>query len=113
MAWYHYVALFFGGAFLTNAVPHLVAGLMGRPFQSPFAKPPGVGLSSSTVNVLWGAANLATAYILLCQLGAFDLRSVPQAGVVGIAVVACSMLTARHFGRFHGGNEPTTSTGAN
>ena len=43
----HYVAWFFGGAFLLNAIPHLAAGSMGRASQSPFAKPPGEGLSSS------------------------------------------------------------------
>lgn len=59
MEWLHYLAYFGGGAFLTNAIPHFVSGVMGRPFQSPFAKPPGEGLSSSTVNVLWGAFNLA------------------------------------------------------
>jgi len=113
MAWYHYVSFFVGGALLTNAVPHFVSGMMGRPFQSPFAKPPGEGLSSSTVNVLWGALNIAIAYVLLCQVGAFDLRSVSHVGVVGIAGVAGSMLAARSFGRFHGGNNPTvTSTGA-
>jgi hypothetical protein len=48
---------FFGGAFLTNAIPHFVS-VMGEPFQSPFAKPPGQGLSSSTVNVLWGFFNI-------------------------------------------------------
>jgi len=37
MAWHIYVAYFFGGAFLTNAIPHFVSGLMGKPFQSPFA----------------------------------------------------------------------------
>jgi hypothetical protein len=51
--WLHDIAYLFGGAFLANAVPHFVSGMMGRPFQSPFAKPPGKGLSSSTVNVLW------------------------------------------------------------
>ena len=112
MSFYHYVAFFFGGVFFTNAVPHFVGGMMGRPFQSPFAKPPGVGLSSSTVNVLWGALNIAVAYVLLCQVGAFDLRNVSHVGVVAVAVVARSMLAARHFGRFHGGNDPTaTSTG--
>ena len=50
MRWYHYVAYFFGGAFLANAVPHFVNGVSGRPFQSPFASPPGEGLSSSTVS---------------------------------------------------------------
>ncbi len=58
MMWLHDLAYFFGGVFLANAVPHYVSGMMGRPFQSPFAKPPGKGLSSSTVNVLWGFANL-------------------------------------------------------
>jgi hypothetical protein len=53
MKWIHYISYLFGGFFLTNAIPHLVSGVMGSPFQSPFAKPPGEGLSSSTVNVLW------------------------------------------------------------
>ena len=39
----NYIALFFAGAFLCNAIPHLVAGLQGQPFPSPFAKPPGRG----------------------------------------------------------------------
>jgi len=52
LRWYHYIAIFFAGAFLTNAVPHFVNGVSGGPFQSPFASPPGEGLSSSTVNVL-------------------------------------------------------------
>jgi len=58
---------------------------MGRPFPSPFAKPPGEGLSSSTVNVLSGALNVAVAHVLLCQVGAFDLRNVSHLGIVGIA----------------------------
>jgi len=107
MAWYHYVSFLLGGAFLTNAVPHFVSGMMGRPFPTPFAKPPGEGLSSSTVNVLWGAFNIAIAYVLLCQVGAFDLRNVSHVGVVGIAGVVGSLVAARGFGRFHGGNNPT------
>jgi len=55
MRWNHYISYFFGGAFLANAIPHLVSGVTGHPFQSPFAHPPGQGLSSATVNVLWGA----------------------------------------------------------
>jgi hypothetical protein len=75
MPWYQYVSWFFGGAFLVNAVPHFVGGVMGQSFQSPFAKPPGEGLSSSTVNVLWGAFNIAVGYVLICEVGDFDLRS--------------------------------------
>ena len=50
MPWYHYVAWFFGGAFLVNSVPHFTNGVSGRPFPTPFAKPPGRGLSPSWVN---------------------------------------------------------------
>lgn len=106
MQWFHYVSYFLGGAFLTNAVPHLVSGVMGRPFQSPFAKPPGEGLSSSTVNVLWGFLNLAVGYILVCRVGNFDLRSTVDVVVAGLGILLMSMFGARHFGRFHGGNFP-------
>ena len=83
MNWYHCAAYFFGGAFFTNAVPHFVSGVMGRPFQSPFAKPPGKGLSSSTVNVLWGFLNVAIGYGLICRVGSFDLHSTAQVATAG------------------------------
>ena len=106
MNWPHLVAYFFGGIFLTNALPHFVAGLMGHPFQSPFAKPSGQGQSSSTVNVLWGFANLVIAYLLLCRVGAYDIRSWPDAAVTGAGMLVIGLFTARHFGRFNGGNAP-------
>ncbi|CAM2197480.1 hypothetical protein PXJ20_20785 [Paraburkholderia sp. A1RI_3L] len=106
MEWLHLVSWFFGGAFLTNAVPHSVSGLMGKPFQSPFAKPSGQGLSSSTVNVLWGFLNLVVGYLLLCRVGHFDLRDTSDAIALGLGVLVLSLPTARHFGRFHGGNTP-------
>jgi hypothetical protein len=106
MLWYHYVSYFFGGAFLANAVPHFVSGTMGRPFQSPFAKPPGEGLSSSTVNVVWGAFNLAIGYVLLSQVGDFEIRSLLQVAVAGAGALAMGVMAARSFGRFHGGNNP-------
>jgi len=65
MSWLNLVSCFFGGVFLANAAPHVLSGMMARPFQSPFAKPPGQGLSSSTVNVLWGFFNLAIGYLLV------------------------------------------------
>jgi hypothetical protein len=104
MPWIDLAAYFFGGGFLANAIPHLVSGLMGRPFQSPFAKPPGEGLSSSTVNVLWGFANLVAAYLLVCRVGRFDLRDLRDAFALGLGVLLLSLGTARHFGRFNGGN---------
>src|ERR1700678_1049138 len=102
MEWLHYASYSLGGVFLTNAVPHFVSGVMGRPFQSPFAKPPGQGLSSSTVNVLWGFLNLVVGYILVCRVGSFDLRSVDHAVALGLGVLCISVMMARMFGRFHG-----------
>jgi hypothetical protein len=109
MEWAHDVSYFFGGVFLTNAVPHFVSGVMGRPFQSPFAKPRGQGLSSSTVNVLWGFFNLAVGYVLVCRVGNFDLHSTDNVVAAGLGVLLMGMITARLFGRFHGGNSPGDS----
>ena len=106
MEWIHYISYFFGGAFVTNALPHFISGLTGRPFQSPFAKPPGKGLSSSTVNVLWGFFNLAVGYVLTCRVGNFDFRSTDQMVALGLGSLVMGLLSARGFGRFHGGNTP-------
>jgi hypothetical protein len=103
MHWYNFVAYFFGGAFLANCLPHLGNGISGRAFQSPFASPPGKGLSSSTVNVLWGLFNLAVAYVLLCRVGSFDLLNTQDVLALGAGMLLMSVLMARRFGRFHGG----------
>ncbi|GAA3622892.1 hypothetical protein GCM10022200_01340 [Microbacterium awajiense] len=42
-----------------NAVPHGAVGVVGREFPSPFASPPGRGMSPPWVNVLWSAVNIA------------------------------------------------------
>jgi hypothetical protein len=109
MPWLHLVSYFLGGAFLANAVPHLVSGMMGRPFQSPFAKPPGEGLSSSTVNVLWGFFNLVVFYLLVCRVGDFDPRDPSEVAALGLGMFLLAIGTARHFGRFNGGNAPDRS----
>ncbi|MGC1421672.1 MAG: hypothetical protein WA354_04900 [Terracidiphilus sp.] len=103
MHWYVYPAYFFGGAFITNAIPHLVNGVSGRPFQTPFAKPPGKGLSSSTVNVIWGFFNLLLAWLLIFRVGSFDLYKVQHALAFGAGVLMMSVMSARIFGPLHGG----------
>jgi hypothetical protein len=107
MNWLHLVSYFFGGAFAANAIPHLVSGTMGRAFQSPFATPPGEGLSSSTVNVLWGFFNAAIAYLLIAQVGVFDPHAITHILPFGLGALLICMFSARHFGQLHGGNRST------
>jgi hypothetical protein len=102
----HLVSYFFGGIFLANAIPHLVSGMAGRAFQSPFAKPPGQGLSSSTVNVLWGFLNVVIGYVLVLRVGHFDARATSNVLALSLGALLLSLFSARHFGQFHGGNTP-------
>ena len=107
MNWIHLVSYFFGGVFTANAIPHYVAGITGRSFQSPFASPPGKGLSSSRVNVLWGALNVIVAYLLVARVGDFHVRTTTHVLVFGLGALLISLQLARHFGQFHGGNKPS------
>jgi hypothetical protein len=90
MSWYEYIASFFAGAFLANVVPHFVHGISGDRFPTPFSHPPGKGLSSPTVNVVWALFNLAVGYIL-CRIGkvagGYDLSLVTFfAGIAALSV---------------------------
>ena len=64
MKWYNYISCFFAGLFLANVVPHFIHGVSGDSFPTPFANPPGKGLSSPTVNVVWALFNLLIGYLL-------------------------------------------------
>ena len=65
MPWYFYIVHLIAGLLLANSIPHFVNGISGRPFVSPFGKPPGRGESSAVSNVLWGALNMIAAFVLL------------------------------------------------
>lgn len=106
MPWLDLVSYFFAGILLANAVPHLVSGMTGRAFQTPFARPPGKGLSSATVNVLWGFANLVAGYVLLGRIGDFRLGSTADVLALGAGLLLIALFSARHFGRFNGGQPP-------
>lgn len=54
-----------GGTLLVNALPHGMKGVTGQRFPTPFANPPGVGLSSPLANVAWSTMNLAAGTLLL------------------------------------------------
>jgi len=103
MRWNHYIAYFWGGAFLVNAIPHFVSGVTGHPFQSPFASPPGQGVSSAMINVLWGSFNFAIGYLLVCRVGTFELRRTRHVIVFGLGALLMALVLAHTFGKFYGG----------
>jgi hypothetical protein len=99
MPWYDYIAAFFAGMFLANVVPHFVHGVSGDPFPTPFAKPPGKGLSSPTINVLWALLNLAVGWLLF-RIGVFaaNLGSllIFFAGIAAISLMAAKGFQDKH-----------------
>ena len=103
MEWYVYLARFFAGAFLANAVPHFVSGVQGRRFPSPFASPPGKGESSPTVNVIWGTANAVVAYLLLYRVGSFTLARWDELLIVGLGGFLLALMLSRAFGQIYSG----------
>ena len=100
MTWSHYVASFFAGCFLANVVPHFVHGISGDRFPTPFAKPPGKGLSSPTVNVVWALFNLAVGYILFhvgrIANGGWLTLAVFFAGIAALSIFASVSFQAKH-----------------
>jgi hypothetical protein len=96
----HILAAFFAGAFLANTVPHFVHGISGDRFPTPFAKPPGKGLSSPTVNVLWALFNLAAGYVLLC-VGHVSRANCLSIVVFFAGVAALSIPSSVNFAKKH------------
>ena len=107
MVWYVYLARFFAGAFLANAVPHFVSGVQGRRFPSPFASPPGKGESSPMVNVVWGTANALVGYLLLYEVGSFALTSARELSIVGLGGFLLALMLSRNFGQVYGSTATT------
>src|ERR1700682_6060238 len=98
MAWYAYIAWFFAGAFLAHAIPHIVQGICGNRFQTPFASPPGVGESSAFVNVVWGFFNVAIGGALLYSFLPPLPPPWPLAAVGVMGALVTALWLANHFG---------------
>jgi hypothetical protein len=100
-----YLALvqqFFAGAFLCNSVPHLVAGLQGRKFPTPFSIPATIGYSSALTNVFWGLFNVVVGLLLV---SAAPLTVGLNAGCISalLGALGIGAHIARHFGRVTAG----------
>lgn len=64
MKWYNFIACFFMGVFLVNSIPHFIHGISGDYFPTPFANPPGKGMSPPFLNVMWGLLNMSVCFLL-------------------------------------------------
>jgi hypothetical protein len=100
MPWPHDLAAFFAGMFLANAIPHFVHGISGDRFPTPFAKPPGKGLSSPIVNTLWALLNLVAGYFLF-RAGRIAEGSALTlilffAGIAAISVMCSINFSSKH-----------------
>ncbi|MFA5956464.1 hypothetical protein [Hyphomicrobium sp.] len=77
--------------------------MQGAPFQTPFAKPRGVGLSAPVVNFLWSMFNLVVGALLLSahpvEIGVTLSFATLIAGALAIGTYL-----ALHFGRVRGGD---------
>jgi hypothetical protein len=83
-----------------NVVPHFVHGISGDRFPTPFADPPGKGLSSPTANVVWALFNLVVGYVL------FRVGKVSSGGdwalvVFFAGIAAISIQMSAHFSKKH------------
>ena len=100
MSWYSDLACFFAGLFLANVVPHFVHGISGDRFPTPFARPPGKGLSSPTVNVVWALFNLAVGYLLF-RAGKVSSGSDAALLIFFAGVAAISIMSSVRFAQKH------------
>lgn len=96
MKWYHYLAAFFAGMFIANAAPHFVNGISGNPFPTPFADPPGKGLSAPVINVIWALFNLVIGYLLF-RYGKISQQNKLSLVVFFLGVLAVSILLSIVF----------------
>ncbi|MCC9204497.1 hypothetical protein [Arthrobacter sp. zg-Y769] len=89
------ISRFFAGILLANAVPHGVSAVQGKRFPTPFANPPGVGLSGPMANALWSGLNAAGGVPLLGRTPAGPRERISLL----TGAVAMSFFLAHYFGK--------------
>ena len=98
--WYHYIFAFLAGGIFVNVAPHFISGVTGTPFPSPFSDPPGVGLSSPVLNILWATINaiIASAFV---YFGKLNQRHYSVKFGYCVGALAMSFYLASYFGGIH------------
>lgn len=96
------ITLFFAGAFLCNSAPHLLSGLTGQLFPSPFSKPAGAGDSPPVVNFLWGFFNLLVGIFLISRYPV-TVGLNPGFGALVAGILGMGLQLSHHFGKVRRG----------
>lgn len=95
--WYHYLLAFIAGGIFVNVVPHFVSGVTGQGFPSPFSDPPGIGLSSPVLNIVWAAINFVLAYAVVYFAKLNQRHASLQLGYC-LGALAMALYLASYFG---------------
>ena len=98
--------------FLANVVPHFVHGISGDPFPTPFAHPPGKGLSSATTNVVWALVNLIVGYVF-CRVGKVSSGGNLALAVFFAGIAALSTWLSVLFAKIKPANRSRKTTRSN
>ncbi|WP_088310345.1 hypothetical protein [Novosphingobium sp. B 225] len=92
-----YLALLLAGMLLCNGIPHVVAGLLGQRFFTPWTPPGGTKLASPVQNFLWGAGNLLAGLWIVRH---FDSQNVPHGAMAaGLGFLAAGTFLSGHFAK--------------
>src|ERR1044072_3246552 len=96
--WYHFIVAFLVGVFGTNVLPHFIKGITGSYFPTPFANPPGKGLSPPILNVTWACINLllASSIFYFAKIG--QRKKTIWIGIL-IGSLCMAFYLANYFGR--------------
>jgi hypothetical protein len=89
------IGWFFCGVLLVNVLPHLIRGISGDKFPSPFAKPHGKKLSSPTSNVIWAFINLSI-FLTIFYFNRFSFTAI-YGLIMLIGAFAMAIYLSRYF----------------
>ncbi len=95
--WYHYVFAFLGGVFFVNVLPHYIHGVTGQSFPTPFANPPGKGLSTPFLNVIWAVINFLIGFSIL-----YFTKVIQRNKMIWIAVFTGGLLMSFYLAHYFG-----------
>ena len=84
----NYLLMFLSGVLLCNAIPHLVSGLRGERFFTPWS---GANRASAVENALWGSANLFAGGFILSRIAMQNIPHGAKVLAIGFVLTAVAL----------------------